>query len=91
MKRNKQGKEAQQKRLLAALRASSKGLSTIQIREQLDIMAPAARVHELRWEHGQNIQTVERVDTNAQGFEHTCAYYVLLNGKWNREKKKKAS
>lgn len=74
---------AQRQRLLEALRlAGSDGLTTIQIREQLDIMMPAARVHELRWDHGCNISLVWSHDRNAQGKRHACGRYVLLAGKW---------
>lgn len=73
----------QRQRLLDALRlAGSDGLTTIQIREQLDIMMPAARVHELRWDHGCNISLVWSHDSNAQGKRHVCGRYVLLPGSW---------
>lgn len=73
----------QRQRLLTALReAGGNGMTTIQIREQLDIMMPAARVHELRWDHGFNIQAAPAHDQNAQGNRHACKRYVLLSGKW---------
>ena len=80
---NSNAAAAQCQRLLEALRlAGSDGLTTIQIREQLDIMMPAARVHELRWGQGLNITLVWSHDRNAQGKHHTCGRYVLLAGKW---------
>lgn len=76
---------AQRHRLIEALRAiGSNGLTTIQIREQLDIMMPAARVHELRWKLGYNIQEIRDHDENAQGNRHTCSRYVLMAGRWPR-------
>lgn len=58
------------------------GITTIQAREQHDIMAPAARVWELRHNNGLNIVTVRTQAINAQGNSHTNARYVLLPGKW---------
>lgn len=78
----------QRQRLLTALReAGGQGLTTIQIREQLDIMMPAARVHELRWDHGYNIQALATYDNNAQGNRHHCKRYVLLTGTWDRKRR----
>ena len=74
----------QRQRLIEALRMRGpSGLTTIQIREQLDIMMPAARVHELRWKLGYNIQQVRDKDENAQGNRHTCSRYVLVAGSWH--------
>ncbi|MDF1781939.1 MAG: helix-turn-helix domain-containing protein [Alcanivoracaceae bacterium] len=76
---------AQRQRLLDALNAAStQGMTTIQIRERLDIMMPAARVHELRWSHGYNISLLWSHDENAQGNRHSCARYVLLPGTWKQ-------
>jgi hypothetical protein len=73
----------QRQRLLVALRkVGNDGLTTIQIREQLDIMMPAARVHELRWDYGYNIQAIPAHDRNAQANRHTCKRYVLFPGEW---------
>jgi hypothetical protein len=78
----------QRQRLLSALRdAGGDGLTTIQIREQLDIMMPAARVHELRWDHCFNIQATPALDRNAQGNHHLCNRYVLLSGKWPKTRR----
>lgn len=74
---------AQRQRVLKALQeAGGEGLSTIQIRESLDCMMPAARVHELRHDHGYNIQLIWDRDKNAQGNEHTCGRYILFSGEW---------
>lgn len=70
----------QRKRLLDRLRQGP--LTTTEARESLDILMPAARVHELRWQQGFNIQTHYRTIETAPGSKHTVAEYVLLSGKW---------
>ena len=45
---------AQRARLLDALRCSP--ITTIEARRDLDIVMPAARIHDLRHRHGYNIQ-----------------------------------
>ena len=83
--RNSTATSAQRQRLINALREiGSSGLTTIQSREQLDIMQPAARVHELRWDYGYNIQAIPAHDHNAQGNKHSCKRYVLFPGEWDR-------
>ncbi len=72
----------QRKRVLSALEQSHRGLTTIELRELHDVMMPAARVHELRHQQGKNIKTIFSRARNAQGYEHTVAQYVLLDGKW---------
>jgi len=73
----------QRRKLISALiEAGNKGLTTIECREGLDIMMPAARVHELRHGDGYNIQLVRSLSVNAQGNEHLCGRYILLSGKW---------
>lgn len=73
---------AQRQCVIDALRESVNGLTTIELREQYDVMMPAARVHELRWMFGFNIARISDHDTNAQGKRHCVARYVLLTGKW---------
>lgn len=74
---------AQRQRVLTALAgAGSEGLTTIQLREDYDIMAPAPRIYELRWNHGFNIHLIWDRAKNAQGNEHSCGRYVLLPGQW---------
>lgn len=73
---------AQRQCVIDALREASQGLTTIELRERFDVMMPAARVHELRWEFGFNIAKASTHDTNAQGNRHSVARYVLLPGKW---------
>jgi hypothetical protein len=73
----------QRQRLVEALRARVPiARITIQIREQLDIVMPAARVHKLRWELGYKVQAVPSRDCNPQGNHHKCKRYVLLSGTW---------
>ena len=80
---NSQSSRAQRQRLLTALReAGSSGINTIQAREVLDIMAPAARVHELRHNDGHNVQNVGTTELTAEGNTHRVARYVLMAGKW---------
>lgn len=71
--------------VINALREEPYGLTTIELREQYDVMMPAARVHELRWIFGFNISRIWDHDTNAQGNRHSVARYVLLPGKWRWE------
>lgn len=73
---------AQRQRCLDGLSEISSGLNTIELREQYDVMMPAARIHELRWDFGYNIQRLWDYCTNAQGNQHRVARYVLLPGKW---------
>lgn len=59
---------AQRQRLYEYLqRCSVQGATTIQFREQLDVMHPAAKVMELRHKYGYNIATIWSYDENAQG------------------------
>lgn len=74
---------AQRKRLLEALRlASNLGVTTLEARCNLNILAPAARVHELRWQYGYNIQSHWVSQTDEQGRTHKVARYVLVPGQW---------
>ncbi|SAL80153.1 helix-turn-helix domain-containing protein [Caballeronia telluris] len=70
--------DAQRARLLAALETGP--LTTLEARRDLDIMMPAARVHELRHRFGKTIVT-ERVSRQTEaGNDHVMALYVLLPG-----------
>lgn len=74
---------AQRQRLLNGLiEAGEAGLTTIQLREQYDIMAPAPRVYELRHQQGHNIATAWNYEANAQGNRHRNARYILMPGKY---------
>ena len=70
---------AQRARLLKALmERKNKGCTTIEAREDLNVMSPAARVFELRHFHGYKIDTVKSYSVDAQGHKHRNARYVLL-------------
>lgn len=70
----------QRQRLLRSLREGPK--STVWLRRKLDIMMPASRVHELRYDYGFNIQTHRRYVNTEAGNKHNVAEYVLMSGKW---------
>lgn len=67
--------ESQRARLLAWLQSAT--ITTLQAREELDILHPAARIQELR-EAGQNIQTHWTTSDTGKG-QHRVASYVLLS------------
>ncbi len=69
---------AQRKRLIDALRCGP--VTTIEARRNLDILMPAARVHELKHRHGFDIQTVRVRQETDCGKLHSVAKYVLLLG-----------
>lgn len=67
----------QRARILNALeQAGCRGMSTIELREQENIMHPSGRVKELR-EMGYPIITDWTTSLNAQGNPHRCARYIL--------------
>lgn len=66
----------QRARLLSRLQSSS--ITTLQARQELDILHPAARVKELR-EQGHNITTHWTTDTTGKA-KHRVGCYVLLVG-----------
>ncbi|MEJ1372592.1 MAG: helix-turn-helix domain-containing protein [Candidatus Sedimenticola sp. (ex Thyasira tokunagai)] len=77
----------QRQKLHRELQNRPGGMTTDQIRYELDILMPAARVHELRWGENLNIVTEwQRVETKP-GRWHTLARYVLLPGIWKEGKK----
>ena len=83
MQINNHSSRKQCSKIVQALeRAGSAGMSTIELREEIDILHPAGRVQELR-ESGYRIDTIWTVTTNAQGHNHRCARYVL-HGKRGR-------
>ena len=67
--------EGQRARLIDALKRGP--LTTIEIRHALDIMMPAARVHELRHGGGHNIEMVWVDRATAAGNMHRVGLYVL--------------
>lgn len=69
----------QQQRTLAALQqAGPDGVTTIQARDELNVMHPAARIQELR-DAGHQIETIWTASTNTQGHVHRNARYVLIH------------
>jgi len=76
----KQCTEAQ--RALLLKRLQEKPCTTVEARHELDIIAPAARIFELRHHHGHNIQTFWTTALNPGGRNHRVAKYVLLPGKY---------
>ncbi len=67
---------AQRKRLIDALHCGP--ITTIEARRNLDILMPAARVHELKHRHGFVIQTIRVRQETDCGKLHSVAKYVLL-------------
>jgi hypothetical protein len=70
--------ESQRARVLAWLQ-TSRPLTTLEARRELDVLHPAARVMELR-QAGHNIITHWQTDANGSGRPHRVASYVLLAG-----------
>lgn len=71
---------AQRARLLKRLEEAP--VTTIQARHQLDILAPAPRVYELRHNYGYNIVTYWQTQQTPEGHSHRVASYVLFPGKY---------
>jgi hypothetical protein len=61
--------------------------TTAEIRHGLDIMMPAARIHELRHRHNHNIATYWDIDDNPGGTKQRMARYVLKDGKFTGDRK----
>ena len=68
--------EAQRKRLMDALRCGP--ITTIEARRNLDILMPAARVHELKHKQGEPIDKVMVQQETDNGKLHRIARYFLL-------------
>ncbi len=75
--------EAQCVRLLNRLKKGA--CTTVQLRHEEDIVAPAARVHRLRHELGLNVKTFYVTDSNPGGGRHRFAKYVLMPGVWGED------
>jgi hypothetical protein len=75
---NTNSAEAQRLRILNRLEISP--ASTIELRRDLDVMMPAARVHELRHQFGKNITTIWTHQHTESGKLHRVARYVLQSG-----------
>lgn len=72
---------SQRLRMLAFLK-ENRELTTHAARTGLDVMSPAARVHELR-QRGHNIITQWEVVETSCGTAHRFAKYVLLPGAYH--------
>lgn len=70
--------KAQRSRLLDWL-IKNHSISTIDARRYLDIMMPAARVHELRHKFGYHIETIRVWQDTEVGRSHWIAKYVLFS------------
>lgn len=70
---------AQRGRILAHLK-TNRSLTTLEARQNLNIMHPAARVMELK-ERGYHIITNRRKDVDSEGRLHSVAEYVLMPSK----------
>jgi len=74
---------AQRTRLLEELQlAGTMGCTSIAIRHDLNILAPAPRVHELRHNHDLNIATIWTTAYTPEGHPHRVARYVLMAGSY---------
>lgn len=71
---------AVQRKLLKAYLQAYGRITTIDARWELNILAPAARVFELRHNEGLNILTRWRTETTYHGISHRVADYILLPG-----------
>lgn len=71
----------QRQRLMDALQQIGP-ITTIEARSDLDLMMPAARVHELRHGQGVNILTHWTDHETEAGHVHHVAVYALHPGKW---------
>ena len=65
-------------------------ITTVQARHELDIVAPAARIFQLRHEWGFNIVTVWVNEENPGGGIHRFAKYILRPGRYGQTDKKVA-
>jgi hypothetical protein len=80
----------QRDRLLKRLKEKG-SVTTIEARHELDIVMPAARVHELRHDYGINIATKRERIINPGGGKHSFARYTLLAGKYQTRRNEQAS
>jgi len=70
---------AQRKKLLTHLKEKGSATTT-EIRHELDILQPAARIFELRHDQNYNITRTWDVTENPGGTDHRVARYTLLSG-----------
>ena len=73
---------AQCERIINALRNRSGGMSTLDMKQELDVYDPPARVYQLRWEQDYNIVLNWTYQETQPGQLHRIGHYVLLPGSW---------
>jgi len=66
----------QRQRILQRLRLAP--ATTIELREELDVLAPAPRIFELRHNYGYEIDSIRVVDETMPGHKHSVAQYALI-------------
>lgn len=86
IKENNKGNDAntQAKRLLKALQLLG-GITTIEARRHLDILAPAARIFELRYRQNHEIVSTWQHEYTDAGVKHRIGRYTLVNQAANDE------
>ncbi|KKB62460.1 hypothetical protein WM40_17285 [Robbsia andropogonis] len=72
---------AQRARLVTALQKLGP-ITTLEARRHLDVLMPAARIHELRHGQGMNILTHRLLRETEAGNLHSVGVYALHPGKW---------
>jgi len=66
----------QRQRILERLRLAP--ATTIELREELDVLAPAPRIFELRHNYGYEIHSVRVMDETKPGHLHSVSRYALI-------------
>jgi len=66
----------QRQRILERLRIAP--ATTIELREELDVLAPAPRIFELRHNCGYAIDSIRVTDETMPGHKHSVAQYALI-------------
>jgi len=66
----------QRQRILERLRLAP--ATTIELREELDVLAPAPRIFELRHNDGYEIHSRRVIDETKPGHKHSVAQYALI-------------
>jgi len=66
----------QRQRILERLRFAP--ATTIELRQELDVLAPAPRIFELRHNYGYEIHSIRVIDESKPGHKHSVAQYALI-------------
>jgi len=66
----------QRQRILERLRLAP--ATTVELRQELDVLAPAPRIFELRHNYGYEIDSIRVVDETIAGHKHSVAQYALI-------------